>query len=37
VIEYYDKKDDSLVKEEPIPNCLLDDIEEILLKVYPNE
>jgi hypothetical protein len=36
-VRYFDKEDDSLIKEEPIPNCHLDDIEEILLKVYPNE
>ena len=34
---YYNKFDDSSVKSIPIKNCTLNDIENVLLNVYPNE
>jgi len=34
---YYNKFDDSFIKSTPIKNCTLNDIENVLLKVYPNE
>ena len=34
---YYNKFDDSFVKSIPIKNCTLNDIENVLLNVYPNE
>lgn len=34
---YYNKFDDSFVKSIPIENCTLNDIENVLLNVYPNE
>lgn len=37
VITYFDKKDENLIDVLPIKNCTLKDIEEILLKAYPNE
>lgn len=37
VITYFDKKDENLINVLPIKNCTLKDIEEILLKVYPNK
>lgn len=35
--KYYSNSDESLIKTIPIDNCSLKDIEEILLKIYPNE
>lgn len=34
---YYNKFDDIFVKSVPIENCTLNDIENVLLNVYPNE
>ncbi|WP_419678316.1 hypothetical protein ACN2EN_04030 [Aliarcobacter lanthieri] len=36
-VKYYSNSDESIIKSIPIENCTLKDIEEILLKVYPNE
>jgi hypothetical protein len=34
---YYDKINDTLVKQNKIKNCTLKYIEEILLVIYPNK
>lgn len=38
-VKYYSNSNsnESLIKSIPIENCTLKDIEEVLLKVYPNE
>lgn len=33
---YYNKFDDSFVKSVPIENCTLNDIENVLINIYPN-
>ncbi len=35
--KYYSNNDESLIKIVPIENCTLKDIEEILLKVFPDK
>ena len=36
-IIYYNKFDDSFIKSIPIENCTLSNIEEMLLRFYPNK